>query len=560
MTRRIPLTEKAIEINTPFWPKHATFDRDDTAISKVREISPAQQMAGNLATQRHLHSEGMQPKLTVSQPGALDEQEADRIADEVVAGTSGAVSRHDFGASPSVSPSLKREAEQSPQTMASPDQGANATAMAQDQTISQLDGGQPLTEPERAFFESRLGHDFSHVRIHSDVKAAESAQAINAFAYTIGQDVVLGAGQYAPGSKAGRRLLAHELTHVVQQRASYGKGRIQRQSTPTSTGAAPAAIPTVTTMREFIDLVRRIEAANPGLSALQIAQLIMRTKFHSTAWDWLLPSTASAPGVTAGGAVTAEDVMTLSKKLKVTLPQGGLADPLHIIAGLVAKAETKAPGTEGAGGTLGSFIQPLPSGVSQLQVATWVGDVGQAAAEWMTDHPHPRGGATLQNYMDEFAPEFDLIADVDAVAMTSTSAAAGFVFDPSRPLSDNLERFYFPTAPREGKNRRFHIFCSMEGLALEPDGVTLSAGAITTIGNRVRAFADWFQKNDPEILKWMVLNGPPLTSNPMQFPEQLQFPTYNPIWGEWVKRANDWQWFSQKFRDLVQRNLSAEGP
>jgi hypothetical protein len=99
--------------------------------------------------------------------------------------------------------------------------------------------------------------------------------------------------------------------------------------------------------------------------------------------------------------------MTLSKKFKVTLPQGGLADPLHIIAGLVAKAETKAPGAGGAGGTLAGLVKPLPSGVSQLQVATWVGDVGQAAAEWMTAHPHPRGGTTIQNYMDEFASEFD---------------------------------------------------------------------------------------------------------------------------------------------------------
>jgi hypothetical protein len=65
--------------------------------------------------------------------------------------------------------------------------------------------------------EPRFGHDFSRVRVHTDARAAESAEAVHATAYTVGRDVVFGAGQYAPQSEAGRRLLAHELAHVVQQ-------------------------------------------------------------------------------------------------------------------------------------------------------------------------------------------------------------------------------------------------------------------------------------------------------------------------------------------------------
>jgi hypothetical protein len=79
--------------------------------------------------------------------------------------------------------------------------------------------GQPLDAATRAFFEPRFGYDFSQVRVHTDAKAAESARAINALAYTVGRDVVFGAGQYAPGMSGGRKLLAHELTHVVQQGA-----------------------------------------------------------------------------------------------------------------------------------------------------------------------------------------------------------------------------------------------------------------------------------------------------------------------------------------------------
>jgi hypothetical protein len=77
--------------------------------------------------------------------------------------------------------------------------------------------GQPLDSQTRAFMEPRLGHDFSKVRLHLDEKAAESAHAVNAHAYTAGRDIAFGRGQYSPSTGAGRALLAHELTHVVQQ-------------------------------------------------------------------------------------------------------------------------------------------------------------------------------------------------------------------------------------------------------------------------------------------------------------------------------------------------------
>jgi hypothetical protein len=78
--------------------------------------------------------------------------------------------------------------------------------------------GQPLDAATRAFFEPRMRHEFSRVRVHTDAKAAASALAVNAIAYTVGQHVVFGQGQFAPYSAAGRRLLAHELAHTVQQR------------------------------------------------------------------------------------------------------------------------------------------------------------------------------------------------------------------------------------------------------------------------------------------------------------------------------------------------------
>jgi outer membrane protein OmpA-like peptidoglycan-associated protein len=77
--------------------------------------------------------------------------------------------------------------------------------------------GQPLDQETRIFMELRFGHDFSQVRVHTDTKAADSARAVNALAYTVGQNVVFGQGQYSPRTSNGQRLMAHELSHTVQQ-------------------------------------------------------------------------------------------------------------------------------------------------------------------------------------------------------------------------------------------------------------------------------------------------------------------------------------------------------
>jgi len=77
--------------------------------------------------------------------------------------------------------------------------------------------GQPLDFATRSIMEPRFGHDFSQVRIHADAKAMESARAVNALAYVVGRNVVFAENQYAPGMTDGKKLLAHELTHVVQQ-------------------------------------------------------------------------------------------------------------------------------------------------------------------------------------------------------------------------------------------------------------------------------------------------------------------------------------------------------
>jgi hypothetical protein len=118
--------------------------------------------------------------------------------------------------------------------------------------------GQPLDNAARAYFEPRLGDDFSRVRVHTGEKAAASARAVNALAYTVGRDLVFGAGQYSPSSAEGRRLLVHELTHVVQQGATASVE-------PTVIGH-----PSDRLEHEAEDVSRTVEAAAPRAPAVSV--------------------------------------------------------------------------------------------------------------------------------------------------------------------------------------------------------------------------------------------------------------------------------------------------
>ena len=100
------------------------------------------------------------------------------------------------------------------------DHGGPSKAMnlGGEHAIADFGTGRPLDAAARKFFESRFGTDFSNVRVHTDRRAADSAQSIDALAYTLGRDLVFAPGQYAPGTDEGRRLIAHELAHVLQQK------------------------------------------------------------------------------------------------------------------------------------------------------------------------------------------------------------------------------------------------------------------------------------------------------------------------------------------------------
>ncbi len=126
---------------------------------------------------------------------------------------------------------IEEEDGQTLRAKAAPGRGASLGPKALGPVAAQRGGGDPLAADQRAFFEPRFGVDFSGVRIHRGPGAATAARAVGARAYTLGRDVVFGQGEYRPETPTGRRLLAHELTHVVQQ----GGGRPGVSGAPAST-------------------------------------------------------------------------------------------------------------------------------------------------------------------------------------------------------------------------------------------------------------------------------------------------------------------------------------
>jgi hypothetical protein len=198
-----------------------------------------QQTRGNRYTQQLLRSRVIQAKLAVSQPDDKYEREADDIADRVMrlpegeieaAGRDGdikpqqgsSISSHEQGVQRNISSRRmvsRADADEveADYTTARVMLGRKASVGAMPSAlIRRRSPGQPLDFDTRAFMEPRFGYDFSQVRVHLNDQAAESARALNAQAYTVGQDIVFAAGQYAPHSREGRKLLAHELAHTIQ--------------------------------------------------------------------------------------------------------------------------------------------------------------------------------------------------------------------------------------------------------------------------------------------------------------------------------------------------------
>ena len=220
----------------------------------------------------------LQPKLAVSQPADPLEQEADRIADQVVG----------LGEPENPNHQEKAERELERKRGSQPiyghvgvDEGGAESdppevPTAEESLVASTlgSGGAPLSTAALNYMQPRFGHDFSKVRVYTDDQASQSARALGAHAYTVGTDIVFSAGTYTPGTDAGNRLLAHELTHVVQQTGGVGLREsanptpiVQRQKDQGGTATAPEPS-TLDQLRQAEDAAAKEDTLSPALGGM----------------------------------------------------------------------------------------------------------------------------------------------------------------------------------------------------------------------------------------------------------------------------------------------------
>jgi hypothetical protein len=205
----------------------------------------------------------VQAKLSVSQPGDVYEEEADRVADHVMRMAEPTVQRACAPCAAGGAPCPKCEEESGivQRKVGSSDHHATAD----DNLMNGVGPGQPLDVTTRSFMEPRFGVDFSNVRVHTGTQANESAKALNALAYTTGRDIVFAQRQYDPASSDGQRLLAHELTHVVQQSGHESKTiqRYHHHSSCTASDLSGVVWPGDRAFRLMVAKAIRVLSASP---------------------------------------------------------------------------------------------------------------------------------------------------------------------------------------------------------------------------------------------------------------------------------------------------------
>lgn len=226
-------------------------------------VEQSQQQVGNQVLQQHF----IQAKMTVSQPGDPFEKEADQVAEQVMR-------KPENGAELAISPVSKgihrkctkcEEDDDQQGSIVQPKREASANSGGDKASVSLASKGQPLASSVRRFFEPRFGYDFSNVRVHTDFSAQSGNQKLRAKAFTLGNNIAFNQGQYSPHSDTGKTLLAHELTHVVQQSGGHHSAPMLQANGGEMTPEGLAAIQAFINNSLMANPDPQTATANPGM-------------------------------------------------------------------------------------------------------------------------------------------------------------------------------------------------------------------------------------------------------------------------------------------------------
>jgi uncharacterized protein DUF4157 len=282
--------------------------------------------------------------------------------------------------------------------------------------------GQPLDSATRAFMEPKFGHDFSQVRVHTDEQAAESARAVGAKAYTVGQKIFFAAGEYLPGTPAGQKLLGHELAHVIQQRSAAPLS-LRRQ--PAGQPSRPAADKT-SQDQELPRLGRESHVGDPDIcSKIDLSDLkLPRTRNGAAYFE------VKSKGIRFLAAVDAKQ----SAKIRKIIP--GVADQMTKLNAVLNNVGIKIELVIVTYGT--SMLARLcGQPVSIIDVSEFTAETG--AHEGMhsitntllelSQVPVPQGAAA-RNFLDRMADIYHQLDDIQVQIAPGDVESASNLVDP----------------------------------------------------------------------------------------------------------------------------------
>ncbi len=223
---------------------------DAPASAPSATLLQLQQLAGNHAVQRLLKNKAIQAKLTVGPANDKYEQEADQVASQVMRAQNPESPKpksqedEEIRKKPDMSLVQRatpleedEEIQKKPDVQRAAEEGFEAGSAIESQLAANKGSGNPLPSNTRSFMESRFGADFSAVRVHTGAESVQLNRELSAQAFTHGSDIYFGAGKYNPGAEGGKQLLAHELTHVIQQNGAETTQPVRRRAVEVSAGA-----------------------------------------------------------------------------------------------------------------------------------------------------------------------------------------------------------------------------------------------------------------------------------------------------------------------------------
>lgn len=255
-------------------------------------------------------------------------------AEEPEAGSPAAPSSrfgHDFSQIPVRPPAVKRKLTVGPSSLPGERQDGEDVGVAAPPIVREVvrSPGDPLDARTLSRFESRLGHRFSNVRIHADARGAQSARAVQALAYTVGNHIAFGDGLYAPGTAAGDELLAHELAHTVEQTSAPGRNDVVRRRRIPTAGKLAVTIPSggtdVAAHQE--GLLRVVSRAWEELTPAKKATV------RTAAAAFGISGTTDALIMAALAAGTRQQLLRFAAAIRAADPTARLGDPALIDIG-----------------------------------------------------------------------------------------------------------------------------------------------------------------------------------------------------------------------------------